>query len=390
MYHPATTPSQYLHPRTPNPYRIHCGRWKHEQDREAYSRSAVTNLVLAGAPIVIFSSATYARRTKAFYSTIMRSFNWTDLPRKLHDRFPPDPLTDLRWSELSFGRSSFAIAHVPAQLLHHHHPPIGRAKLEQLTLLDVKVAGLPIFSTPPPPKRFDGKRSRMSAKCRWIKKHPLWCDRCGCGGRRIRRRLVKSRIPMSFSYLERFLFFGTELLVEDAICICDRGDGIHAKSCDASWCAETDNGLLEKLKWKTVRNGAEPETQDSKFGDQSETCHFPPLNSSPKSTGSSLEALPQETRVSAGAEVKTVAQLCHYNTKLTPVQDTCFFRRAPIHPKNGSIGSSMKSLFQHCQKPRAIATFADESPAFQGRSAHWGKVCPGPCVDLTSFPRCSD
>ena len=76
---------------------------------------------------------------------------------------------------------------------------------------------------------------------------------------------------MSFSYLERFLFFCAGLLAEDAICICDRGDGIHEKSCDASWCAETDNGLLEKLKWKTVRNGAEPETQDSKFGDQSET-----------------------------------------------------------------------------------------------------------------------
>ena len=61
MYHPATTLSQYLHPRTPNPYRIHCGRWKHEQDREAYSRSVATNLVvLAGAPIDIFLS--YLRR----------------------------------------------------------------------------------------------------------------------------------------------------------------------------------------------------------------------------------------------------------------------------------------------------------------------------------------
>ena len=27
---------------------------------------------------------------------------------------------------------------------------MGRAKLEQLAILDVKVAGLPIFSTPPP------------------------------------------------------------------------------------------------------------------------------------------------------------------------------------------------------------------------------------------------
>ena len=70
--------------------------------------------------------------------------------------------------------------------------------------------------------------------------------------------------------------------MEDAICICKRGDGIHGKSCDASCRTEMDNGLLnEKSEWKTVRNGAEHETRDSKFGDQSDTCHFP-LNSSPK------------------------------------------------------------------------------------------------------------
>ena len=74
---------------------------------------------------------------------------------------------------------------------------------------------------------------------------------------------------MSFSYLEQFLFFGAGLLVEDTICICKCGDGIHGKSCDASCCREMANGLLEKLKWKTVRNGAEPETRDSRFGDQS-------------------------------------------------------------------------------------------------------------------------
>ena len=69
--------------------------------------------------------------------------------------------------------------------------------------------------------------------------------------------------------------------MEDPFCICKRGDGIHGKSCDASWYAEMDNGLREKSKWKNVRNGAEPETRDSKSGDQPDACHFPPLNSSP-------------------------------------------------------------------------------------------------------------
>ena len=69
------------------------------------------------------------------------------------------------------------------------------------------------------------------------------CDRCRCGGRRTRRRLVRSRIPKSFSYLERFLFFGAGLSVEDAVCICKRGDGIHGKSYDASCCTEMDNEL---------------------------------------------------------------------------------------------------------------------------------------------------
>ena len=52
IHHLATTPSQHLHPRTPNPHRFRCGRWKREQ-----GRSDVTNLaVLLGALDASFPS----------------------------------------------------------------------------------------------------------------------------------------------------------------------------------------------------------------------------------------------------------------------------------------------------------------------------------------------
>ena len=62
-------------------------------------------------------------------------------------------------------------------------------------------------------------------------------------------------------------------------------------------------------------------------------------HSSPRSTGSSLEAFLQEARTLA--KVETVAQLSHYNTQLTSMQDTCFLRRGghPSSPRNGSIGT---------------------------------------------------
>ena len=48
-----TTPSQHLHPRTPNPHRFHCDRWRHEQ-----GRSEVINLaVLFGVLDASFPSA---------------------------------------------------------------------------------------------------------------------------------------------------------------------------------------------------------------------------------------------------------------------------------------------------------------------------------------------
>ena len=143
MYHPATTPSQYLHPRTPNPYRIHCGRWKHEQDREAYSRSAATNLVvLAGAPIDIFLS--YLRRAdRSLLLNNHARFQLDRPPKKTPRPIPAGPV------------DRFAL--------------VG-TQLWKVFLRHRACAG----PDPPPPEQFDGKWSRMSAKCRWIKKHPLW------------------------------------------------------------------------------------------------------------------------------------------------------------------------------------------------------------------------
>ena len=74
-------------------------------------------------------------RTEPSYSTT-RSSNLIDLPKKLHDRFLQVPFVDMRWWELgleglpSLSRMSPGL---PAQLLHPHHSPTGRARLVQPT-----------------------------------------------------------------------------------------------------------------------------------------------------------------------------------------------------------------------------------------------------------------
>ena len=74
---PTATPPQDFHPRTPNLYRFHCGRWKHERG----------------------------------------------------------------WSELIFASSAFTITPFPTHLLRHRHSPTGRVKLEQSTTNRCEIDG---------------------------------------------------------------------------------------------------------------------------------------------------------------------------------------------------------------------------------------------------------
>ena len=81
-------------------------------------------------------SSSYARRTEPFYLMVVPSSNSTDLSKKLHNRFLRDLLVDRvgRNSALQALPSPLRLSPgLPAQLLHHCHPPTGSARLKQPT-----------------------------------------------------------------------------------------------------------------------------------------------------------------------------------------------------------------------------------------------------------------
>lgn len=81
----AATPPQRLHPRTLNPYRFHCGRWKHER---VGARSQT--LPPRGELETTFTS-TYARWMEPFHLIAILSSNSTDLPKKTPRPIPARP-----------------------------------------------------------------------------------------------------------------------------------------------------------------------------------------------------------------------------------------------------------------------------------------------------------